>query len=113
MIKLAKMQGDQAEQMERIDVSGVNLQDLAIELLGLLEVACLMAPDGKVERLGNWVHKNAMVLELSCSRNTSLVFPGVLPQLNGHSFEHSLPVARFRLSKQPHCRVPRTLLAMQ
>jgi hypothetical protein len=44
--------GDQAEQVQGIDVPGVDPENLAVEPLGGWEVAGLMMTQGQVERLG-------------------------------------------------------------
>src|SRR5262249_61357155 len=52
----AGLAGDQPEKMQRIDLVGIHLQDLLVELLRLPQVACLVVLPGHIERLLNRDH---------------------------------------------------------
>ena len=62
----ANLMRDQAEQMERIDLTWIHLQDLAIQLFRSAQVAGLMILHGQGERLGQ-IHVHHSVTGYSMS----------------------------------------------
>jgi hypothetical protein len=48
----ANLSRNHPEQTPRIDILGIHLQDLAVKLLCLLELACLVVPYSEIKRLG-------------------------------------------------------------
>ena len=62
---LAHLMSDQTEQVQCIDLGRIGLENLPINLLGLLQIAGLVRFDGECQRFGNGVHE--MLGIKSCS----------------------------------------------
>jgi hypothetical protein len=56
LLVLTDLVGDDAEEVQRLDVARIELQDLAIDGLGLRQIAGLMVLQGDLEHLREGLH---------------------------------------------------------
>src|SRR5208282_6771462 len=68
---------EHAQVVQGLRVPGLGLQDLAVKLLGLVEFACLVVPQGQGKRLGNRRHgglRGKELLWIVADGNMRIVF---------------------------------------